>query len=370
MATYDVLVCDLRTDRLLDRLEITGVSYDLYIGKTGSLSGTVHIPDPDTARRVRAALVPGRTMIYLSRSTAFASEIVWGGILWTRTPGRDGRGYWTVNIQAAGLESVLRAHRLLTDTFTAAAIDQLDIARQLVAYAQAAPGGDLGIEIDWSQTSGVTRDRVYSRYDLPWIGTLLDQLAGVQGGFEWLVHVFRDDTGARHRTLRLGYPRIIVAGGDVILKSPGLIGTYSLPEDATRFATAWQSRGATVNTNLAAASVPLMSALLTSPDDIAAGWPRLDGTSDYSTVTTQDVVDQHAAADLAAARRPVLVPAVTYASGDTAQPQLGAYARISIRDDWFYDGMSERYRIVGLKVSPEERGRPESTELYLEAPSA
>ncbi|MFF2612698.1 hypothetical protein [Kitasatospora sp. NPDC058046] len=363
MAVYDLLVCDLRSDRLLDRLPVRDVSYDLYIGKTGSLSATIDIPDSTMARRVRTSVLPGRTMLYL----ASGQEIVWGGILWTRVPTRDAFGRWTCGLQAAGLESVLRAHRLLTDTLTASAIDQLDIARQLVAYAQAAPGGDLGLEIDYGQTSGVLRDRVYSRYDLPWLGTLLDQLAAVTDGFEWLVQCFRDDTGARHRALRLGYPRLSVGGGDLVLSSPGPITTYSLPEDATRMANAWQSRGATVNNNLAAESTPLMSALLTSPADIAAGWPLLDGTSDYSTVITQDVLNQHAQADLAASRRPSLIPSVAYASADVGPPQLGSYVRIRIFDTWYYDGHSARYRVVGLKVTPEQRGRAESTELYLEA---
>ncbi|MGW3072377.1 hypothetical protein [Kitasatospora sp. NPDC001132] len=365
--TYDLLVCDLRSDRLLDRLPVQGVSYDLYIGKTGSLSATIPISDSAMARRVRESLLPGRTMLYLTRGATFAAEIVWGGILWTRTPSRDARGFWKVDFQAAGLESVLRAHRMLTDTITSTGVDQLDIARQLVAYAQSAPGGNLGIEIDYGQTSNVPRDRVYSRYDLPWIGTLIDQLAAVQNGFEWIIQCYRSDDGSRHRALRLGYPRLTVGGGDFILKSPGAITTYSLPEDATRQANAWQSRGATTNNNLAAESVPLMSALLTSPGDIAAGWPRLDGTSDYSTVISQDVLDQHAQADLAAARRPSLIPSVAYASADIAQPLLGSYALLSIRDDWYYDGLTARYRVVGLKVTPEERGRAESTELYLEA---
>ncbi|WP_224274098.1 hypothetical protein [Streptomyces sp. LS1784] len=367
MATYELLVCDLRTDRLLDRIPVRDVSYDAYIGKTGSLSATIDVPDSAMARRVRTSVLPGRTMLYLERWDAVAGTIVWGGILWTRTPSRDARGVWTCAIQAAGLESVLRSHRMLTDSMTSTGVDQLDIARQLVAYAQSAPGGHLGVEIDYGQTSGVPRDRVYSRYDLPWIGGLIDQLAAVQNGFEWIIQCYRDATGARHRALRLGYPRLSVGGGDLVLSSPGPITTYSLPEDATRLANAWQSRGATVNSNLAAESTPLMSALLTTPTDIAAGWPRLDGTSDYSTVISQDVLDQHAQADLAAARRPSLIPSVAYTGSGVDQPQLGSYVRIRITDDWYYDGLSARYRVVGLKVSPEQRGRPESTELYLEA---
>ncbi|MFI6443833.1 hypothetical protein [Kitasatospora sp. NPDC050543] len=360
---YQLRVCDLRSDDDVDLLPIQGVQYDDYIGRTGALSGTIPIPDNAMARRVREAILPGRTMLYLERD----EEIVWGGILWTRTPTRDARGFYTVPIQAASLESYLRSHRLLLDTLTATGVDQLDIARQLVDYAQAASGGNLGVEIDYTQTSGVLRDRTYSRYDLPWLGVLLDQLAATQGGFEWRFQCYRDDTGARHRALRLGYPLLSVGSTDVILSAPGPVTAYALPEDATVQANAWQSRGASTNQNQAAASVPLMSTLLTTPADIAAGWPRLDRSSDYTSVSDPTVLNQHAAADLARAVRPVVIPSVSYTTGTVDQPQLGSYVRLRIKDDWYPEMLSARYRVVGLRATPAERARAETTELYLEA---
>jgi hypothetical protein len=362
---YQLQVCDLMTDRVLDTLPISGVSYDDYIGKTGSLSGTIPVTDSETARRIRESVLPGRTMLYLERSTTFGSEIVWGGVLWTRTPTRDDRGFYSCPIQAGGLEGYFRSHRLLLADLVAVGADQFAIARQLVTYAQGISGGNLGVEMDGAQTSGVLRDRAYSRYDLPWIGGLLDQLAATQDGFEWRIQVYRDDAGVRHKALRLGYPRLTAGGTDMVLNSPGPVTKYSLPEDATAMANAWQSRGATTNEDQAADSVPLMSALLTTPADIAAGWPRLDGTSDHTTVSDQVTLDQHAAADLGRSLRPVAIPSVAF-TGD-GQPQLGSYVRLKLRDTWFYDGLDARYRVVGLKVSPAERGRPESTELYLEA---
>ena len=364
---YQLRVCDLRSDDTLDVLPIEGVSFDDYIGKTGSLSGTIPIPNADLATRAKAAILPGRTMAYLERG----GQIVWGGVVWTRTPTMAGRVH-TLPIQGAGLESILRGHRMLTDTLTAAGVDQLDIARGMVDYAQDADGGNLGIEIDYAQTSGVLRDRTYLRYDLPWIGVLLDQLAATEQGFEWRIQCYADTAGVRHRALRLGYPRLTPGGtsttGDTVLTSPGPIVAYQLPEDATGLATAWQSRGASINTNQASASVPLMSALLTRPDLIALGWPRLDGTSDYSSVEQQSTLDQHAAADLARAAAPVTIPAVTILTGEAGLPALGGYVRLRIVDLWFpLPGLQARYRVVGLKVSPAERGRPETCELYLEA---
>ncbi|MGE7432750.1 hypothetical protein [Kitasatospora sp. NPDC001175] len=361
---YSLTVCDLVTDRLIDRLPIAQVQYEDYIGRTGTLTGTIPIPDSATAQRARAALIPGRTMVYLTDS---AGTIAWGGPLWTATPTRDARGYLTCPVQAGTLEGVLRSHRIAYDNLTWTATDQLDIARGLVDYAQAQPGGNLGIEIDRTQLSGVTRDRTYSSYDLPHIGDLLDQLAAVGGGFEWRIQLYTDTSGVRHRALRLGYPILTAGSADVLLSSPGEITAYSLPQDAGGMATTWQSRGAS-SQDATGNSVPLMSALQTSPDLIAAGWPRLDGSSDYSTVSVQATLDGHATADLARARQPVTIPAVSWLRLDTASvPPLGSYIRLRIADDWFTEGLSARYRLVGLRVTPVERGRAESVELFLEA---
>lgn len=362
-STYQLRVCDLRSDETLDILPIEQVTYDDYIGKTGTLSGTIPIPDAATAQRVHDTVLPGRTMLYLERG----GQVTWGGVLWTRTPTRDPRGFLTCPIQAGGLESYFRSHRLLFDTLVATATDQLDIARQLIAYAQAQAGGNLGIEIDYTQVSGVLRDRTYSLFDLPWIGGLIDQLAATSGGFEWRIQCYKDSAGARHRSLVLGYPKLSYGSQDTMLAAPGSITAYSFPEDATIQANAWQSRGATINSNQAAASFPLMSALLTTPADYATGWPRLDGTSDYTSVSDPTVLGQHAAADLARWVRPVVIPSVTILTAGVDQPVLGSHVRLRILDDWFQaPGLNSRYRVVGLKVVPEERGRAETTQLFLE----
>ncbi|MFC8858341.1 hypothetical protein ACFT5D_35380, partial [Streptomyces sp. NPDC057144] len=56
---YRALFCDLRTDRLLDVLPLTETKFDDYIGKPGSLSATVPLPEGSLAARARAARPPG-----------------------------------------------------------------------------------------------------------------------------------------------------------------------------------------------------------------------------------------------------------------------------------------------------------------------
>lgn len=360
---YRLLLCDLRSDQVLDVLPVTGVSLDDYIGKTGRLTGNVPVPNRAIAERARKALLPGRTGVWVERGR----DIWWGGILWTLSLSSDTRGFLTAQIQCGGWESYLY-RRLLYDTQVAEQVDQLDVARGLVDYVQGTPGGDIGITYD-THTSGVLRDRTYLRYDLPTVGDLLDDLAAVENGFEWRITSFRDTAGRRVKRMQLGYPKITAGTADIVLDHPGPVLSYSWPTDATQKANAWQSRGATINNNQAEDSYPLMSTLLVDDTDVAAGWPRLDGSSDYTTVELQPTLDAHARADSAAALRPVVIPEVEVLLGGQITPALlGATVRLRIRDLWHPDVLDSRFRVVGMSITPPERGRPETAKLYLEVP--
>jgi hypothetical protein len=359
---YRIVFTDLRSDRVIDTLPVTGLSLDDYIGKTGRLTGTVPIPNRDLAARARAALLPGRTGVWVERGR----DLWWGGILWTTQLATDTRGYLTAQIQCGGWESYLYRRRLY-DTQLAEGVDQFDIVRGLISYVQDAPGGDIGITYD-THTSGVVRDRTYLRYDHHTIGDLIDDLAAVEDGFEWRVASYRDADGRRVKHLQLGHPILQTGAADVVLDYPGPIIAYAWPTDATVKANAWQSRGASTNRNQAADSYPLMSPVLVDDADIEAGWPRLDGTSDYTTVERQATVDAHARADWTAARTPVTVPEITVRPGGVISPALlGATVRIRIRDLWHPAPLDARYRVVGMTVTPPDRGSPETARLYLEA---
>ncbi len=381
---YRVVICDLRSDQLLDVLPVTGLSFDDYIGKTGTCSGTIEITDKRVAERIRLNFIPARTAIYIYRD----KSIWWGGILWTRTPATDERGFVKVAFQASTFDSYFE-HRRVFDTQTFVGEDQLDIVRGLLDYAQGQTGGDIGIVYD-QLISGVGRDRTYLNYDLPIIREQIDLLSNVDNGFEWRMRAYSASNGARVRNLQLGYPKIRVGSEDIVLSSPGEIVKYSLPEDGTTVANYWQSRGASINQDASEDSTPLMSTRYFYPQDLDAGWPRLDGNSDYSTVSEIDTlnaqykgrfrifkgIEANIRADGTVDMEPhelrqfefVVIPEidVLLGSGKISPSILGASIRVRIKDIWYYEGIVQRYRIIGVKISPAERGKPESASLYLE----
>ncbi|MFB6618234.1 hypothetical protein ACFCV9_29125 [Streptomyces sp. NPDC056367] len=360
---YRLLFCDLRSDELIDVLPVHGVSLDDYIGKTGRLTGTVPIPNAAVAERARKTILPGRTGVWVERGR----DIWWGGIVWTLSLASNARGFLGAQIQAGGWESYLY-RRLVYDTQIADDVDQYDIVRQLVDYSADTLGGDIGITYD-TGLSGVLRDHTYLRYDLHSVGELIDDLAALDKGFEWRIASYRDADGRRTKHLQLGQPIIRTGAADVVLDHPGPILAYTWPTDATAKANAWQSRGASTNRNQAAESYPITSPLLVSKDDLDAGWPRLDGYSDYSTVSLQATLNAHAEADRRAALVPVTIPEITVALGGEITPALiGATVRVRIRDLWHPTALDARFRVVGMSVNPPERGRSETARLYLEVP--
>ncbi|MFI9807612.1 hypothetical protein ACIHEJ_25165 [Streptomyces sp. NPDC052301] len=376
---YRAIFCDLRTDRTIDILPLRDVTVDDYIGKPGSLSGTVPVPDAAMAVRVRR-IEEGRTSVYLQRG----DDLWWGGIVWTSTLQSDDHGVITLGIQAATFESyagrrMIRApkpeydptYRLSFPPAGQAHSDQLEIVRGLWADLQTSlPGGDIGVTYG-SEVSQPPQYRTvtYRDGDETVYLDAIDALAAMENGFEHYISVYTDPTTrARVRRLRLGSPKIKTGFTDLVLDRPGSILAYSFPRDATRGGTTARARGASVNANQASESRPLASTVASADNLIGqAGYPRIDLSSDHNDITDTATLDAFARAELAAATGAVVIPELTIRLDDLVPTALlGRTARVRITDEWWSEGLDARYRIVGVKVDPAQRGRPDTADLYLE----
>ncbi|MER6078569.1 hypothetical protein ACFY6U_30670 [Streptomyces sp. NPDC013157] len=373
---YRAIFCDLLTDRTIDILPLRDVTVDDYIGKAGSLSGTIPVPNAEMAARVRR-IEEGRTAVYLQRGT----DLWWGGIIWTSTLQSDDQGILTLGIQAATFESyagrrVIRAKGPTYDPlfklpFTDA--DQLDIARRLWDHMQTQLDGGNILVTPGTETSQVLRTITYRDGDETSYQDALDALAALENGFEYHITVYTDPVaGTRVRRLVLGSPRIETGSTPLVLDRPGTILSYSFPRDATRGGTTARARGASVNDDQSTESRPLASDVASDDQLIGTGtghggYPRIDLTSDHNDVTDQNTLDALARAELTAATGAVVIPEISIRLDDLVPTALlGRTARIRITDEWFTEGLDASYRIIGVKVSPAQRGRPDTADLYLE----
>ncbi|MGW0823347.1 hypothetical protein [Streptomyces sp. NPDC002845] len=359
---YRAIFCDLRTDRTIDILPIRDVSVDDYIGKAGSLSGTIPVPNPEMAARVRR-IEEGRTAVYLERG----GDLWWGGIIWTSTLQSSQRGVLTLGIQAATFDSYAGRRRIRAD-LTYTDIEQLELARELWRHLQTSlPGGDIRVTYG-NETSPYYRSAAYRDGDETVYSEALDTLAALDKGFEYHIGVYRNPaTGERIRRLRLGSPKIRTGTTDLVMDRPGTILSYSFPRDATRGGTTARARGASVNDNQAEASRPLYADADPAQALIDAGYPRIDLTSDHNSVDDTDTLKSLATAELAEAAGAVVIPAISVRLDGLVPPALlGRTVRLRITDEWWAEGLDVRYRIIGVKISPAQRGRPDTAELYLE----
>ncbi|MBA9003727.1 hypothetical protein [Thermomonospora cellulosilytica] len=373
---YRYQFCDLLTDRPLADLPLTGVSFDRRIIQAGSFRGTIPVPNRRIAEEVRKVVPtgpgeiqtgPGRTVVHVHRNGA-----LWGTyLIWQATPQADERGRISVEIQGAALESYLARREIRQDVTYSGADQTSGIAAGLVNHMQAVPSGNIGLTVV-AAPSGVFRDRAYRRSEAGTYGQRLTELASVDGGFEWMIRTYISG-GARIREFRTGYPRLgtDVPAADWTFAQPGSVLSWSYSADATAAATSYQARGDTTQDDAAADGEALMSAEAHADAYLDAGWPRLDATVDHSTVTEQDTLDAYAR--WWAATRPgvIRVPQVTVRLDEETPVdpnQLGRYAKITLVNDWFplADGkptFSQRWRVIGLEVTPEDRQGQERVKL-------
>lgn len=355
MTAYRIKFADLLTDANRDEFPLTGVSLETRIGAAGAMSGQIPIArgDKTTGARIAAIRASGASAVYVYRN----GVPWWGGALWTKTLASDDHGRPSVAINAATFESYLDRVQLGTDLPALTSTDQLAIARSFIDHMQADSHANILLAYDGSLLSGVLRDRVlYLAASRPSYLKMLSDLATLDQGFEYVIQVLTDPTtGVRTRKLRLGYPTLS-SGATHRISKPGAILSYSWPEDGTRAATYLMATGSSAQ-----------STVHTNATALAAGYPRLDATTSYGTITDVPTLEAHATADLALAAPPVVVPAIRVRldATDLTPQSLGDTVHISIQDELFPTGITANYRLVGMTIAPPERGKPETCDLIL-----
>lgn len=373
--TYTYRFANLLSDTDIAELDVQGVKFDRRIIVPGTFSGTVAVTNEEIARQVKK-VVPGRSIVHIYRD----SEI-WGTyIIWSaRVTGS--RANTTVAFQGASLESWFYRRIVDVDELTYSQIDQIDIFRDLIFNAQIGwlpyeANADLRISVvPDTGVSGIKRDRVYKKTEAATFGQRMEELANVDDGFEYMIRTYVDDNGDRAREMLWGYPGINSGVGNFNYFYPGNIKSYEIFYDANDAATAFWTRGDTIESDYTEDAEPLMTQFpVLSGDYLDAAWPHLDKVVDYSSVTEIDTLEKYAEYWAIVRSGLVMIPQFEVIPGevDFNPNLLGSYATFTITDPFFplensgsptYSGT---FRVVGIEVTPDQRGNSESFRLVIE----
>lgn len=368
MPEYTYRFADLLTDIDIAELELSDVKFDRRINQAGAFSASITVSNSDVADQVKK-VVPAKTIVHVYRDTE-----IWGSyIIWTMNISSSSHGPVKVDFQGATLESWLD-RRIIDTDLTYTATDQFDIARDLIDNAQLGwtpyeTAAHMGITYN-TDDSGVLRDRSYYVTDATTVGQRIRELANVDNGFEFMINTY-EDSGVRHRIFLI-YSQMGFEENDVIFTYPGNINSYQLTYDAVDSATAWWTRGDSIDDDVTATSAPLMVPIPSLSDLwLSNGFPHLDKVVDYSSVTVLATLEQYAGWWRDNHSGFIAIPIITISTNSLntiiTPTTLGSYADFTIEDEFFTLGeFSSRNRIIGLEVTPGQRGKQESIRLVIE----
>ncbi len=281
----------------------------------------------------RSLIDPARRVVYVERD----GQITAGYILWQASgSSRDG----SLRIAGEGIWSYF-ARRLIRTRKTYTATDQLAIARGLVNYAQSEAGGDIGLVVG-AETCGVTRSRTYPAEERKPVAEAVEQLAGVDGGFDFAVESAWT-AGEIENRLVLSYPRrgrrtdlVFTLGDNIVQLTQDVDGGRA----ANRVDTLGDGEGD---------AVPIATA---ADANLLDAYPLLERATAWSGVKTTATLDQHARAELAALGSPPDLLTVSVRSTDLVP--LGSWiegddVQVRARDGWIdVDGWQ---RIIAYAVA-------------------
>lgn len=371
MARYTYRFANLLSDSDLCELELTDVKFDRRIIQPGAFSANIPIVNPDIALQARK-IVPAKTVVHVYRD----SEI-WGTyIIWTSRVRSSSRGAPVMELQGATLESWFD-HRLVDVDQIYTGVNQYAIARGLLDQAQIGwtpyeAAADLNITSDAFNDSAVLRDRAYYVTDGAYVGQRLRELAAVDNGFEYMINTYDNyATGLRVREFVIAN----TLGDDnleVLYTYPGSISSYDISYDATNAATAWWTRGDTIDDDVSGTSTPLMTpGPVLSDTWLSSAFPHLDRVVDYSSVTVLTTLENYAAWWRDNHSGVVAVPVIEISTADTPTlippAALGTTAKFTVEDQFFAHGaFSSENRVIGIEVTPPSRGSQEVIRFVIE----
>lgn len=341
----------LTRQQLAPPLRLIEYSWTEIVSGNGSFTGSLSMPaDPVRREQLKTALETDESAVYVRSSNG---GYAFGGVLTGKDWDPDQKVIsitvpeWRSWLYGVFLEPKLdmTADRL----YSWVQIDQLQIARELIAYAceGGAADGRPTIAVG-AELSGRLRDLGVRGLEFKRIGELLDTMARRDGGFEWTISTVDGADFLPSLRLNLGYPELGgSASGMYLYITPDGQNCQIVPpvthSSAERYSRVW----ATGNTEV----LPFAQ----DTDPAVAGGATLmrQKTTSYSSVQDRSTLSSHARAErrFYGEKIHLIRLRVPEASFDVTSYPAGTRCRFQYKDE-MHEMDLPYARIVERKVSP------------------
>lgn len=336
---YAYYITDIRTNEVIAELPFLDVSYATALSDKADFNGSITINPETNIYDVRSSTAPGKAGIYVMRD----SEPVWGGMIWKR---RYNAATRKVDVVASTFESYL-GKRLQPISLKFLDDDQLDMARWLLENDGAA---DAILATVSAATSPIKREKQFWGWERKTVLDDMTRLADLVDGFDWNV-VIRKHPQSQEitRTFEFFYPKrgVPAESSGLLFEYPGSIRDFNVDEDAEAGANVVYAIGAGEGADQKVATA-------TVADQLAAGFPKLEETRTFSSVSVQETLQEHANTTRDRLATPVTVFDVVVDA--RTEPVLGSYevgdwARFILHDEFIDPPIDQFARITAIEVT-------------------
>lgn len=361
-ATYKYIFLELRTDEVIEEIDLYGVYCFRQLNQPGQFNGSFKLDQTGKNNAdLIAATEPGKTWVVVERDGV---PVYWG-ILWSRTYQSQAK---TVELYGWGFEAyptrrVIDHDFLLNDTPNTKAFCALWNDMQGVT------GANLNINVP-TLNLGPNKDVTALASDYHYYSDIMQSISDASDGFDWTVNVTKTNDNKYAKNLVIGYPTLGAQNNldQVTFEYPGCITNYyatdSMSEAGTNIFLLGAGEGADMPVSVTTQSVMI------NQDN----WPRWDYVSSHKDVDNQSQVVLLAQQE-AINRKP---PAPTYKA--TVQgyvdPIFGSYSlgdscQLVITDprypsiDGSAPGLVVPSRIIGWELRPPTSEQTEEINILL-----
>jgi hypothetical protein len=346
VAAYRYLTCAALTGEVLAwDLPLSDVSYGPELNGPGRLQATL---EPHLPHILGSMVDPGNTLIFAERH----SKLMWGGLIWRAEP--EGGKY---PIEAAGFGSYLNKrhdmHGNLDGRGPYTYGDPCKLIRDVWAYCQAQPDGNLGVVVDSTSSKAKigTPEEPYKPtwWESPTLAAIVADAVAVFGGPEWTEQVAWVG-GLPERRIRLGWPRLGTRRTDISFTTGvNIAESQPVVYDGDSYAQVVAALGSGEG-----------QARLRAIDAVRDGRLRLEDVLDLPTVKGQDQLAAKARSGrIARQKRGAIeqVDIIDHPAARFGSFTVGDDVRVQVHDEWTdFDGWA---RVTGWTLTPAQGDQQE-----------